>query len=171
MQLFATFLHVFLSIGLILIILLQPGKDGPSALGGGGNQMYGPRGQSNLLSRATTVVAVLFMGTSITLAWFSSDRAGSGSEVEDELLRQQKALQAERAARGKIQVEMPVAEPGPTDLVPPSEGVIPVEGAPLVPSPGVVPPNAVPAGSEVPASNSAPQAPSGETSGVAVPTP
>jgi preprotein translocase subunit SecG len=169
MQLFATFLHVFLSIGLILIILLQPGKDGPSALGGGGNQMYGPRGQSNLLSRATTVVAVLFMGTSITLAWFSSDRAGSGSEVEDELLRQQKALQAERAARGKIQVEMPVAEPAPTDAVPSQEVLVPAQEP--IPSPGIVPPGAVPAGSEVPAANPAPQAPSGETTGSAVPTP
>ena len=58
-MLFVTILHVMLSFILIGIILLQPGKDGASVLGGGGggNQMYGPCGQSNLLGRATTVVA------------------------------------------------------------------------------------------------------------------
>jgi len=84
MQLFVTILHVMLSFILIGIILLQPGKDGASVLGGGGggNQMYGPRGQSNLLGRATTVVAGLFMVTSITLAWYSGERTTSGDDLE-----------------------------------------------------------------------------------------
>ena len=85
MPLFVTFLHVLLCIALILIILLQPGKDSASVFGGGGggNQMYGPRGQANLLGRATTVVATLFMVTSITLALYSSERAQQGSNIEE----------------------------------------------------------------------------------------
>ena len=67
MQLFITILHIVLAIFMILIILLQPGKEGGAALAGGssGNQMYGPRGAGNFLGRATTIVATMFMFTSI----------------------------------------------------------------------------------------------------------
>lgn len=89
MPLFVTFLHVLLCLALILIILLQPGKDSASAFGGGGggNQMYGPRGQANFLGRATTMVAAMFMVTSITLALYSSESAQQGSNIEEEILR------------------------------------------------------------------------------------
>jgi len=85
MQLFITILHVVLSISMILIILLQPGKEGGAALAGGssGNQMYGPRGAGNFLGKATTVVAAMFMVTSITLAYYSSEKVQSGSDIED----------------------------------------------------------------------------------------
>ncbi len=84
MHLFVTILHIFLCIALILIILLQPGKEGAAAFGGGGgNQMYGPRGQGHFLGRATTLVAGLFMFTSITLAWYSSERAQADSDLEE----------------------------------------------------------------------------------------
>ena len=85
MQLFITMLHVVLAISMILIILLQPGKEGGAALAGGssGNQMYGPRGAGNFLGKATTVVAAGFMVTSITLAYYSSEKVQSGSDLED----------------------------------------------------------------------------------------
>ena len=68
MQLFITILHIVLATLMILIILLQPGKEGGAALAGGssGNQMYGPRGAGNFLGRATTIVASMFMFTSRT---------------------------------------------------------------------------------------------------------
>ena len=89
MQLFITILHIVLAIFMILIILLQPGKEGGAALAGGssGNQMYGPRGAGNFLGRATTIVATLFMVTSISLAWYSSDKIQSGSNIEDAIQR------------------------------------------------------------------------------------
>ena len=85
MQLFITILHIVLAISMILIILLQPGKEGGAALAGGssGNQMYGPRGAGNFLGKATTVVAAGFMLTSITLAYYSSEKVQSGSDLED----------------------------------------------------------------------------------------
>jgi preprotein translocase subunit SecG len=89
MQLFITILHIVLATLMILIILLQPGKEGGAALAGGssGNQMYGPRGAGNFLGRATTIVACMFMFTSISLAWYSSDRIQSGSNIEDAIER------------------------------------------------------------------------------------
>ena len=89
MQLFITILHIVLALTMILIILLQPGKEGGAALAGGssGNQMYGPRGAGNFLGRATTIVASLFMFTSISLAWYSSEKVQSGSDIEDAIQR------------------------------------------------------------------------------------
>ncbi len=89
MFLFTTVLHIVLCILLILIILLQPGKgsDIGAAFGGGGaSTVFGPRGAGSLLTQATTVVAVLFMFTSITLAIYSDQQAAGGGKIEDELL-------------------------------------------------------------------------------------
>ena len=87
MQFFFEFFHVFLCLVLILIILLQPGKDSADIFGGGqgGNRMYGSRSQQSPLGRVTTIVAVLFMVTSITLALYSSKRAQAKSEILDKV--------------------------------------------------------------------------------------
>jgi preprotein translocase subunit SecG len=64
-------LHIFVCLFLIGVVLLQQGKsqDLASAFGGGGTQTaFGPRGSANVLSRATTVLAGVFMVTSIALS-------------------------------------------------------------------------------------------------------
>jgi preprotein translocase subunit SecG len=64
-------LHVIACLFLIGVVLLQQGKsqDLASAFGGGGTQTaFGPRGSANVLSRATTVLAALFMITSLSLS-------------------------------------------------------------------------------------------------------
>jgi preprotein translocase subunit SecG len=63
-------IHVIVSLTLILIILLQQGKsaDLAAAFGGQGSQTaFGPRSASNVLTKATTWLAVVFVLTSITL--------------------------------------------------------------------------------------------------------
>ena len=65
------FLHVVACLFLIGVVLLQQGKsqDLASAFGGGGTQTaFGPRGSANVLSRATTVLAGVFMVTSLALS-------------------------------------------------------------------------------------------------------
>ena len=64
-------LHVIACLFLIGVVLLQQGKsqDLASAFGGGGTQTaFGPRGSANVLSRATTILAALFMVTSLALS-------------------------------------------------------------------------------------------------------
>lgn len=64
-------LHIVACLFLIGVVLLQQGKsqDLASAFGGGGTQTaFGPRGSANVLSRATTILAGLFMVTSLTLS-------------------------------------------------------------------------------------------------------
>ncbi len=70
-------IHIVVSIALILIVLLQTGKgaDMGAAFGGGASQtLFGTTGASTFLSKATTVAAVIFMLTSLTLAYMSGNR-------------------------------------------------------------------------------------------------
>ena len=63
-------LHISACFFLIGVVLLQQGKgqDLASAFGGGGSQTaFGPRGSANVLSRATTILAALFMVTCLAL--------------------------------------------------------------------------------------------------------
>ena len=72
--------HIVVSVFLILVVLLQSGQAGDiaSAFGGGGSQAaFGPRGSSNVLTRATTWSAAIFMVTSVLLVFLSQDRGGS----------------------------------------------------------------------------------------------
>jgi preprotein translocase subunit SecG len=88
MVLFIQILHVLLSLFLILIILLQPGKDSGAVFGGqAGNSVYASRTNSNPLGRATTVVAVMFMSTSISLAWFSTVNTQDSEDMEKDRLK------------------------------------------------------------------------------------
>src|SRR5687767_6739109 len=64
-------LHIVACLFLIGVVLLQQGKgqDLASAFGGGVTQTaFGPRGSANVLSRATTILAGLFMVTSVGLS-------------------------------------------------------------------------------------------------------
>lgn len=65
------FLHIVACLFLIGVVLLQQGKgqDLASAFGGGGTQTaFGPRGSATVLSRATAILAGLFMVTSMGLS-------------------------------------------------------------------------------------------------------
>jgi preprotein translocase subunit SecG len=81
-----TIVHVIVCFVLILVVLLQSGKaaDLAGAFGGMGSQTaFGPRGAATLLSKATTVCAIVFMLTSISLGILASRQVGpTGSVLE-----------------------------------------------------------------------------------------
>lgn len=70
-------LHLIACFSLVLIVLLQSGKGQNMGSmfgggGGGGSQtLFGSSGASSFLTKATTAVAVVFMLTSLTLAYVS----------------------------------------------------------------------------------------------------
>ncbi len=77
-----TIVHVVVCLFLIIVVLLQSGKaaDLAGAFGGMGSQTaFGPRGSATLLSKATTISAILFMLTSISLSIVATRGAGSSS--------------------------------------------------------------------------------------------
>ena len=81
-----TIVHVIVCLFLIIVVLLQSGKaaDLAGAFGGMGSQTaFGPRGAATVLSKATTIAAVLFMVTSMTLSILASRGAGVSKSVLD----------------------------------------------------------------------------------------
>jgi len=78
-------LHIIVCFILIMVVLLQSGKaaDLAGAFGGGGSQTaLGSRGAATVLTKATTIAAVLFMMTSLGLALIGS-RRGAGSVLDE----------------------------------------------------------------------------------------
>ncbi len=79
--------HVLIALALIGVVLLQRSEGGALGIGGGGGGggMSGfmtARGSANLLTRATAVLAALFMGTSLALVMLSSAHTGRSSLLE-----------------------------------------------------------------------------------------
>ncbi len=75
-----TTIYVLVCLVLVLVVLLQRGKGGDmaSAFGGGSSQTaFGARAGATLLTRATTVCAVLFMLCAIILGVMSERGPGS----------------------------------------------------------------------------------------------
>ena len=75
-------IYVLVCMALLLVVLLQQGKGGDiaSAFGGGSSQAaFGARAGATVLSRATTVCAVLFMIGALFLALMG--QRGTGSVV------------------------------------------------------------------------------------------
>jgi preprotein translocase subunit SecG len=76
MIILVTVIHVFVCIGLILVVLLQTGKGAEvgAVFGGSSATIFGSSGAGNFLSRLTTGMAIVFMITSLTLGYFAGRR-------------------------------------------------------------------------------------------------
>jgi len=62
-------IHIFLALALVITVLLQRSEGGALGIGGGqGGGMMSGRGQANLLTRTTGVLAGLFMLNCLVLA-------------------------------------------------------------------------------------------------------
>jgi preprotein translocase subunit SecG len=75
-----TMLHVAVSIFMIAVVLLQSGKGaemGASFGSSGSQSVFGAGGGSTFLSKMTTGAAVIFMLTSLTLAYVSGQPSSS----------------------------------------------------------------------------------------------
>jgi preprotein translocase subunit SecG len=69
---------------LIIVVLLQSGKaaDLAGAFGGAGSQTaFGPRGAANVLSKATTWCAIMFMLCAMALVLRADKAVGQGSSI------------------------------------------------------------------------------------------
>jgi preprotein translocase subunit SecG len=80
-----TIVHVLVCLFLIIVVLLQSGKaaDLAGAFGGMGSQTaFGPRGSATLLSKATTISAIVFMLTSMSLSILATRNAGGTGTLD-----------------------------------------------------------------------------------------
>jgi preprotein translocase subunit SecG len=103
-----TILHVLVSLFLIGVVLLQSGKGaemGASFGSSGSQSVFGAGGGTSFLSKLTTSAAVIFMLTSLTLAYLSGQPSSSSM----------------MSGKGKsAPVQVPAAAPAPqkTDSIP-----------------------------------------------------
>ena len=103
-----TVVHVLAAAGLIGLVLLQHGKgaDMGAAFGSGASgSLFGVSGSSNFLSRATSICVAIFFATSLTLAYFASNR-NAGSVVKAPV-----SNQTQPAATDSIATELPEVAP------------------------------------------------------------
>ena len=80
MEILIVTLHILVCVALIMIVLLQTGKGASigASFGGGASQtLFGGSGASTFLSKATTIIAVIFMLTSLILAYMSGHTSQS----------------------------------------------------------------------------------------------
>jgi preprotein translocase subunit SecG len=68
-----TIIHVIVSIGLILVVLLQTGKGAEvgAVFGGSSATIFGSSGAGNFLTKLTSGMAIVFMFTSLALGYFA----------------------------------------------------------------------------------------------------
>src|SRR5260221_3854074 len=75
MQILVTVVHVTVCLFLVLVVLLQAGKGGGMGVAFGSSTssaVFGGRGAGSFLEKLTAGTAIVFMLTSMSLAWYSS---------------------------------------------------------------------------------------------------
>ncbi len=130
--------HSIICVALVLVVLMQSSKGeglAGSAFGGGGGGMsgavFGGRGAASFLSNSTTVLAVLFMVSCLSLAFLSAGTRGLGgsadsgpaesvitqkaqAERDRSLQQQQQTFPADSGAPGGVSLEDLVGDDGAT---------------------------------------------------------
>lgn len=108
MSTFLIILHILVCLALIGVVLLQSGKgaDMGATFGAGGSQsVFGASGGTSFISRLTTGAAVIFMLTSLTLAYISGKSGGSS------IMSGQKAPQSQQKQPAPPQQSAPFGQP------------------------------------------------------------
>lgn len=117
-------LHVIVSVALILVILLQTGKgsDIGAVFGGGSSQtLFGSTGPTSFLSKLTAGAAIIFMLTSLFLAYFSG-RGGTGSIMKSGAGAPVRTMPAPPAGMPAAPAGVPAMPGAPTaPVVPPTK--------------------------------------------------
>ncbi len=112
MAIFITSIHVVLCLFLIVVVLLQTGKgaDMGAAFGGASQTVFGATGAVTILHKVTTVTAVMFMLTSLGLAWHSAREQAGGGGLDSDIFDVEKQNAEEEEGAGAEDEEAPVEE-------------------------------------------------------------
>lgn len=125
--------QVLLSISLITLVLLQHGKgaDAGAAFGSGASAtVFGAKGSGNFLTRATSVIAMLFFITCLALAYLASNREGPSSIMESVVDTQSMEMQAPEQGGTILTQPVESTDLPPIDMPPADSGAEPQTAAP-----------------------------------------
>ena len=113
---FLLVVHTLIAIGLVGVILLQRSEGGGLGIGGGtGGGLMSARGAANLLTRSTTVLASLFILSSIVLAVLAAG-TNKPKKIDTSLVTQS-------SAPAPVAPALPGALPAPATTPAPATGV------------------------------------------------
>ena len=84
MQTFVLTLHIVVCVFLVVIVLLQSGKEGMGVIfGGGSGSLFGSSGAGGILAKATAVAAGIFVVTSLSYNYMSAGKSTRESSIMD----------------------------------------------------------------------------------------
>ena len=89
--------HFFTAISIIALVLLQRGKGAEAGAGfgaGASGTVFGARGAGTALSRATAILAAIFMITSLSLTYVGTHAPAPASSVLERMSQQAPASPA-----------------------------------------------------------------------------
>jgi preprotein translocase subunit SecG len=118
-------IHVLICVALIIVVLMQSAKgEGlAGAFGGGGGGLsgavFGGRGAASFLSKATTVLAIFFMVSCLSLSLMSASRVTAVSSTEGSSVTdaaQQDMAEQQQAAQQQQQQQQQGETPLPEDI-------------------------------------------------------
>jgi len=110
-------IHLLLALALIGIVLLQRSEGGGLGMGGGGGGVMSARSAATALGKATWILAIAFIVTSITLTILAAQKSADSSVLD-------------RLGVAPAAQESAPALPDTDSLLPPTSGT----NTPLVPS-------------------------------------
>lgn len=140
MQTLILSLHVLICVILVVLVLLQSGKEGMGVIFGGGNSsVFGSSGAGGLLAKFTAFLAVLFVITSLSYNYVTSSRTEDESTILDVQLEKAPAAPAAPATPS---LPAPTAGTPATPAAPqkPQEPAAPAPTVPVAPAPQAVTP-------------------------------
>jgi len=127
MYAFLITIHILVCICLIISVLLQSGKgaDIGAVFGGSGSQaLFGSTGPADFLNKATRVMVVVFMLTSLTLGYYAFERP-TQSVMDSKTVTQPIAPATDKTASPPAQNTIPVQPAQPSEPAAPAEPVAP----------------------------------------------
>jgi preprotein translocase subunit SecG len=117
-------LHLIVCLGLVAVILVQSGKGGGLAGGAFGAQaqtVFGGRGATDFITRATIALGVLFFVTSFSLALMTT--AGGAGRARSLIQEQaRKSATSAPATPGSAPARAPSSTPTPAPAATPAPG-------------------------------------------------
>ena len=116
-------LHIIVCVLLVILILLQSGKEGMGVIfGGGTTSVFGSSGAGGILAKLTTLMAIIFVITSLSYTYVTSARPSNESTILNVKIEEPEApAEARKDAPATTAPEAAAPKAGTPDAAAPAQ--------------------------------------------------